>query len=175
MQWFPPAVLTWAPHPTTARSVALLPAAPLDTNVTLPLNRNWLFVRANVGEALYTGYLRVLNTLLLLAQVGRNVCCRRYLRLQHKPHRLSLRGARPVTLWLYRGSVLTRNRVCPPWRPESPQDNISSLKLIIIVLLTVEGCVVCFGAIGYVFWLLWKASRARAALFTVFLVVPQGG
>ncbi len=33
---------------------------------------------------------------------------------------------------------------------------------------------VCFGAIGYVFWLLWKASRARAALFTVFLVVPQG-
>ncbi len=60
--------------PPGPRPAAPLPAAPLDINVTLPLNRNWLFVRANVGEALYTGYLRVLNTLLLLAQVGREVC-----------------------------------------------------------------------------------------------------
>ncbi|KXZ48338.1 hypothetical protein GPECTOR_28g744 [Gonium pectorale] len=91
------------------------------TNVTLTTNRFWLFVRANVGESLYVGYLRVLNTLLLLAQ-----------------------------------------------------DNIAMLKVILITLLLIEGCAVCFVAVGYVFWLLWKATRARAALFTVFLVIPQG-
>ncbi|KAG2487286.1 hypothetical protein HYH03_014127 [Edaphochlamys debaryana] len=91
------------------------------SNVTLTANRFWLFLRDNVGESLYVGYLRVLNTLLMLAQ-----------------------------------------------------DNIAQLKLVLIVLLLVEGCAVCFVAIGYVFWLLWKATRARAALFTVFLVIPQG-
>ncbi|PNW87648.1 hypothetical protein CHLRE_02g142166v5 [Chlamydomonas reinhardtii] len=90
-------------------------------NVTLPANRFWLFLRANVGESLHTAYVRVTNTLLILAQ-----------------------------------------------------DNISNLKLLLLVLLVVEGCVVCLAAIGYVFYLLWKASRARAALFTVFLVIPQG-
>ncbi|KAG2422329.1 hypothetical protein HXX76_016114 [Chlamydomonas incerta] len=90
-------------------------------NVTLPANRFWLFLRANVGESLHTAYVRVTNTLLILAQ-----------------------------------------------------DNISNLKLLLLVLLVVEGCVVCLAAIGYVFYLLWKATRARAALFTVFLVIPQG-
>ncbi|GIL79405.1 hypothetical protein Vretimale_18290 [Volvox reticuliferus] len=97
------------------------PSVSVTTNVTLSTNRFWLFVRDNAGESLYTGYLRVLDTLLLLAQ-----------------------------------------------------DNISMLKVVIIALLLVEGCLVCFAAVGYVFWLLWKATRARAALFTVFLVIPQG-
>lgn len=38
-------------------------------NVTLPANRFWLFLRANVGESLHTAYVRVTNTLLILAQV----------------------------------------------------------------------------------------------------------
>ncbi|GLI68263.1 hypothetical protein VaNZ11_012618, partial [Volvox africanus] len=97
------------------------PSVAVTTNVTLSTNRFWLFVRDNAGESLYTGYLRVLDTLLLLAQ-----------------------------------------------------DNISMLKVVIIALLLVEGCFVCFAAVGYMFWLLWKATRARAALFTVFLLIPQG-
>lgn len=48
------------------------------------------------------------------------------------------------------------------------------LKLLIITLLVLEGCLICFASIGYMFWLLWKATRTRAALFTVFLVIPQG-
>lgn len=52
-------------------------------------------------------------------------------------------------------------------------DSVSRLRLVILVLLIVEGVLVCLGAVGYAGWLLSRVARHRAALYTVFLTVPN--
>ena len=43
-----------------------------------------------------------------------------------------------------------------------------------MILMSAEGVVVCLSAAAYVVWLLRRVSVQRAALFTVFLTIPNG-
>lgn len=54
------------------------------------------------------------------------------------------------------------------------QDAIKQLQDIVLILLCVEGVLVCLSAAAYVVWLLHRVSVQRAALFTVFLTIPNG-
>jgi hypothetical protein len=43
-----------------------------------------------------------------------------------------------------------------------------------MILMSVEGILVCLTAAAYVVWLMHRVSVQRAALFTVFLTIPNG-
>lgn len=51
--------------------------------------------------------------------------------------------------------------------------SLSSLQLVVLALLVVEGSLTCLAAVGYAAWLLSRVARHRAALYTVFLTVPN--
>ncbi len=72
---------------------------------------------------------------------------------------------------------LLKNSSDSPWwhvLPCRAQSSIKQLQDIVLILLCVEGVLVCLSAVAYVVWLLYRVSVQRAALFTVFLTIPNG-
>jgi hypothetical protein len=63
-------------------------------------------------------------------------------------------------------------RPCPA--SHRAQAAIKQLQDIVLILLCIEGVLVCLSAAAYVVWLLYRVSVQRAALFTVFLTIPNG-
>lgn len=88
-------------------------------NVTLLTDRFWLYVHSNAGGSLSSGYLRIINNSLLVAQ-----------------------------------------------------DNVNLIKEMLLIFIGLECCGIGLAAALYVVWLLWGVTRARSALFSVFLVIP---
>jgi hypothetical protein len=54
------------------------------------------------------------------------------------------------------------------------QSNIRQLQQLVMILMSAEGVVLSLSAAAYVVWLLRRVSVQRAALFTVFLTIPNG-
>ncbi|GAX73194.1 hypothetical protein CEUSTIGMA_g647.t1 [Chlamydomonas eustigma] len=54
------------------------------------------------------------------------------------------------------------------------QGSIRKMDMLLIALLVVEAVMTALGATSYIWWLLKKVAKSRAALFTVFLFVPSG-
>lgn len=50
---------------------------------------------------------------------------------------------------------------------------VSSLRLLVLVLLVVEGGLLLLGGAGLVAGLMGRVSAHRASLFSVFLAIPQ--
>ena len=69
---------------------------------------------------------------------------------------------------------LTRCPLLTPPHTHRAQSNIKQLQDMVLVLMAVEGVLVCLSAAAYVVWLLRRVSVQRAALFTVFLTIPNG-